>query len=87
MHRELKLRKAGKSVGVVLPKDVLTGLSAREGDSVSLTKAADGALCVSPTKPEVARQLAVAQDGMHRYRSTLRELAKGKSPSRSCVRP
>jgi putative addiction module antidote len=87
MHRELKLRKAGKSVGVVLPKEVPARLNARAGDSVSLTDAADGTLRVSLTKPEVARQLAVAQDGMHRYRSTLRELAKGKSPSRSCVRP
>jgi hypothetical protein len=43
---------------------------------VSLTNAADGTLRVSPTKPEVARQLAVAQDVMHRYRNTLRELAK-----------
>ena len=76
MHLELKLRKVGNSVGVVLPKEVLAYLSAREGDSVSLTNAADGTLRVSPTKPEVARQLAVVQDVMHRYRSTLRELAK-----------
>ena len=76
MHLELKLRKVGNSVGVVLPKEVLAYLSAREGDSVSLTNAADGTLRVSPTKPEVARQLAVAQDVMHRYRNTLRELAK-----------
>jgi len=76
MNLELKLRKVGNSVGIVLPKEVLTYLSAREGDSASLTNAADGTLRVSPTKPEVARQLAVAQDVMHRYRNTLRELAK-----------
>jgi hypothetical protein len=31
---------------------------------------------VTTTKPEVARQMAVVQDLMHRYRNTLRELAK-----------
>jgi len=76
MQRELKLRKLGKSAGVVLPKEVLPCRSAPEGDSVSLTTVADGPARISPTKPEVARQLAVVQDVMHRYRSTLRELAK-----------
>jgi hypothetical protein len=76
MHRELKLRKLGKHVGVVLPKKVLPCRNARYGDPVSLTNAADGSLRVNTAKPEVSRQLAVAQDVMHRYRNTLRELAK-----------
>jgi putative addiction module antidote len=76
MNLELKLRKVGNSVGVVLPKEVLAHLKAREGDTVSVTDAADGTLRVTTTKPEVARQMAVVQDLMHRYRNTLRELAK-----------
>ena len=76
MNLELKLRKIGNSVGVVLPKEALTFLQAGEGDTISVTDAADGSLRVSPTKPEVARQLEVAQDIMRRYRHTLRELAK-----------
>lgn len=76
MNLELKLRKVGNSVGVVLPKEVLAHLKAQEGDTVSVTDGADGTLRVTATKPEVARQMAVVQDVMHRYRNTLRELAK-----------
>ena len=76
MNLELKLRKVGNSVGVVLPKEALAFLQAGEGDTITVTDAADGSLRVSPTKPEVARQLEVAQGIMRRYRHTLRELAK-----------
>jgi len=76
MVLELKLRKVGNSVGVVLPKEALTYLNVGEGDTVCVTESADGSLRVSPTKPEVVRQLEVAQGIMRRYRHTLRELAK-----------
>lgn len=76
MVLELKLRKVGNSVGVVLPKEVLTYLRVKEGDTVSVTESADGSLRISPTNPEVTRQLEVAEDVIRRYRNTLRELAK-----------
>ena len=73
---ELKLRKVGNSVGVVLPKEVLAHLKVDEGDTVSVTEGPEGSLRVSPHKAEVARQMEVAQNVMKRYRHTLRELAK-----------
>lgn len=73
---ELKLRKIGNSVGVVLPKEALAYLKVEEGDSVCATEAADGSLRLSPSNPEVARQLEAAQDIVKRYRNALRELAK-----------
>ncbi len=76
MILELKLRKVGNSVGVVLPKEALAHLNAGEGDTVSVTEGPDGSLRMSPLKVEVARQMEVAQDVMKRYRHTLRELAK-----------
>jgi putative addiction module antidote len=76
MVLELKLRKVGNSVGVILPKQALTHLKVEEGDTISVTDAADGSLRISPHKAEVAKQLAVAQDVLKRYRNTLRELAK-----------
>ena len=76
MYRELKVRKIGNSRGIVLPREVPGVPSARKGHSVSPTNVADGALRVCPAKPEVSRQLGVAQGVMHRYRHTLRELAK-----------
>jgi putative addiction module antidote len=76
MVLELKIRKVGNSVGVILPKQALTHLKVEEGDTVSVTEAADGSLRISPHKAEVAHQLEVAQDVLKRYRNTLRELAK-----------
>ena len=76
MILELKLRKIGNSVGLVLPKEALAYLKVREGDTVSVTESAEGTLRLSPRKAEVARQLDVAQDVIKRYRDTLRELAK-----------
>lgn len=73
---ELKLRKVGNSVGVILPKEALTHLQLEEGDSVSVTDGPDGSLRLSPSKAEVTRQMEVVQDVMKRYRHTLRELAK-----------
>lgn len=76
MTLELKLRKIGNSVGVVLPKEALVHLKLGEGDSVSVTEGAEGSLYLSPSKAEVRRQMDVVQDVMKRYRHTLRELAK-----------
>ena len=76
MVLELKLRKVGNSVGLVLPKEALAYLKVTAGDTVCVTEAGDGCLRMSPTSAEVTRQLDVAQDVIRRYRSTLRELAK-----------
>lgn len=73
---QLKLRKIGNSVGVVLPKDVLAHLQAGEGDEVELVKGTEGRLMISADKPEIREQMRVARDLMQRYRNTLRELAK-----------
>jgi putative addiction module antidote len=76
MILELKLRKVGNSVGVILPKEALAHLNVAEGDSVSVTEGPEGSLRLSPSKAEVTRQMEVAQALMKRYRHTLRELAR-----------
>lgn len=76
MVLELKLRKVGNSVGVVLPKEALAHLKVEEGDTICVTDAADGTLRVSGTNPHFTRQMEVARDVMRRYRNTFRELAK-----------
>ncbi|MCF6311389.1 MAG: AbrB family transcriptional regulator [Verrucomicrobiales bacterium] len=76
---ELKLRKIGNSVGVVLPKEALAKLNVVEGDSLCLTDAADGGVRLTPVNEgseEFAEQMNVAEDVIRRYRNTLRELAK-----------
>jgi putative addiction module antidote len=79
MVLELKLRKVGNSVGVVLPKEAMAKLNVREGDSVCLTDAPDGSLRVTPVskgREQFRRQMEAAEDVIRRYRNTLRELAK-----------
>ena len=76
MVLELKLRKVGNSVGVVLPKEALAHLKVGEGDSVCITEAPDGSLRMTPAHAEFTRQMEVAKDVIRRYRRTLRELAK-----------
>lgn len=76
MIHELKLRKIGNSVGVVFPQEVLTVLTAQEGDSLQVTEAADGSIRLKTVKLEMSKQMKIAQDIIERYRSTLGELAK-----------
>ncbi|MCE2692715.1 MAG: AbrB family transcriptional regulator [Verrucomicrobiota bacterium] len=76
MLLELKLRKIGNSVGVILPKEALSHLQADEGDAVTLTEGTDGRLLLSSQKTAVSEQMRIAKDIMQRYRNTLRELAK-----------
>jgi putative addiction module antidote len=76
MVLELKLRKIGNSVGIVLPKEVLAHLKVGEGDTVCVTEAADGSLRVGPANDEFKRQMEAAESVISRYRRTLRELAK-----------
>jgi putative addiction module antidote len=76
MAFELKLRKIGNSLGVVLPKEALAQLRVEEGQSLYLTEAPDGAFRVTAGDPEFSRQMAVCEDVIKRYRNTLRELAK-----------
>ena len=76
MVLELKLRKVGNSVGVVLPKEALARLNAAEGDSVFLTESPGGGLRVTAQSPEFAKKMKVFESLSRRYRNALRELAK-----------
>jgi putative addiction module antidote len=71
----LKLRAIGNSVGVVLPKEILARLKVGTGDSLYAIETKDGVI-LTPLDPKVAEQLHAGRDIMHRYRDTLRALAK-----------
>ncbi len=73
---ELKLRKIGNSVGVVLPKEVLNHLKVGEGDTICVTETVDGSLRVGLSNDEFKKQMEAAEGVINRYRNTLRELAK-----------
>ena len=75
MAIQLKVRKIGNSLGVVLPKEALAQLKVEEGQALYLTEAPDG-YRVTAGNIEFGRQMAVAEDIPRRYRNALRELAK-----------
>jgi putative addiction module antidote len=73
---ELKIVKIGNSLGVRLPREVLSRMHLGDGDKLILTEAPEGGYRLSPHDPEFQRQLEAAEEGMRAYRNTLRELAK-----------
>lgn len=75
MVLDLKLRKIGNSVGVVLPKEALSLLRVAEGDTLTLTETPDG-LRLTPASKEFAQSMAVFASLNLRYRNALKELAK-----------
>jgi putative addiction module antidote len=76
MVLELKLRKVGNSVGLVLPKQALAHLKAGEGDTIVVTETSEDGLQIRPNRKEFAKTMAVFESLSKRYRNTLRELAK-----------
>jgi putative addiction module antidote len=73
---ELKVRKFGNSLGVVLPKDVINRLQTKDGEPLFLIEAPDGAYRLTPYDPAFEKKMTKAGDIMNRYRNTLHALAK-----------
>jgi putative addiction module antidote len=72
---ETKLRAIGNSTGIVLPKEVLNELDLKQDDKVFLVKTEDG-YKITAYDETFKKQMDAAQEGMQKYRNTLRELAK-----------
>ena len=76
MVLELKLRKVGNSVGVVIPKEALIRLNVHAGDSLVLTETTEGGFRLTPYSTDFEKKMKVVESLSHRYRNALRELAK-----------
>jgi len=76
MPIETKVRRIGNSLGIVLPKEALQKLRVEEGTTLYLTEAPNDSLAITPERPGFQKIMALAEEGMHRYRNALRELAK-----------
>ena len=72
---ELKLRKVGNSLALIVPKHARQKMGVKEGDAVYLTETPDG-YQITPYDPEFARQMELAEKGMKKFRNALRELAR-----------
>lgn len=72
---ELKIRKFGNSLGVVLPREVITRLNVKDGEKLYLMEMSDG-YRLSSFDPGFGEKVTKAEDIMSRYRNALRVLAK-----------
>jgi len=76
---ELRLRRIGNSLGIILPKEALEALGAasRAGEVLALAKLPDGrGFELRHVDASFAKKLALLRDTMKRYKNTLRALAK-----------
>jgi len=73
---ELKIRRFGNSLGVVLPKEVISRLQTGDGERVFLIEAPDGDYRLTPYDPAFEKKVARAEQIMSRYRNTLHALSK-----------
>ncbi|HZQ53433.1 MAG TPA: hypothetical protein VFB14_14610 [Bryobacteraceae bacterium] len=73
---ELKVRKFGDSLGVVLPQEVISRLQTKDGERLFLVEAADGEYRLTAHAPDFEKKMAKAEDIMSRYQNTLHALSK-----------
>jgi putative addiction module antidote len=71
----LTIRKVGNSLGTLLPAKVIQKLQVGEGDKLFVTET-PGGIYLTPYDPEFADTMGLVREGMRRYRTALRDLAK-----------
>jgi putative addiction module antidote len=71
----VKVTTVGSSVGIVLPKDLLSKLRVEKGDMLYVTETPDG-IQLTPFDPEFEAQIESAKRVMRKNRDALRRLAK-----------
>jgi putative addiction module antidote len=73
---ELKVRKIGNSLGIVLPKEAVNRLQAGDGDRLFLIEGHNGTYQLTPYDPAFEKKILKAEEIIGRYRNTLHALAK-----------
>jgi len=71
---ELKLRKTGNSLATTWPKEILSRLNVKEGDTLHVVETPHGVL-VTPYDPKFEEAMRIARRVMARDRDALKELA------------
>jgi putative addiction module antidote len=72
----LKVRKVGNSLGLVLPKEVISRLRTGEGEELFLVEGPNNTYRLTPFDPAFEEKIKKAEGIMSRYRNTLHVLSK-----------
>ncbi len=76
MHAQaLKITAIGNSLGVILPKELLSHLHLSKGDSLFVTPSKDG-IVGTTYNPDIEAEIAIGQAFMNEYRETFKVLAQ-----------
>jgi putative addiction module antidote len=73
---ELKVRKIGNSLGVVLPKEAVSRLNTEEGQKLFLIEGSNGTYQLTPYDPGFEKKMKKVENIIGRYRNTLHALSK-----------
>lgn len=73
---ELKVRKVGNSLGIVLPKEAIQRLHTGDGERLFLIETPAGDYRLTSYDPAFEKKLNKAENIMRRYRNTLHILSK-----------
>lgn len=76
--RKLKVCRIGKSLGIVLPRDVVRRMRTSEGDYLVLTETSGGGYQLSSCDVALEKKLQKAEKVFGRYRNALRAVASEK---------
>ena len=76
MSKPLKIRKIGTSLGIVLPKELLTELGVGEGDLLYPVRTPDG-VALTPYDADFEQALEAGRKFMRRYPNAMKKLAEG----------
>ncbi len=76
MSKPLKIRKIGTSLGIVLPKELLTELGVGEGDILYPVRTPDG-VSLTQYDPDFEQALKAGREFMRRYPNAMKKLAEG----------
>jgi len=72
---EIRVRKVGNSLGLILPAEAARSLGVSAGDRLFLTQSPQG-YRLSAFDPDFDRQVKAAKSVGKRYRNALRKLAR-----------
>lgn len=73
--QSLKITTIGNSVGVILPKEILTLLNVDKGDTLYVTRTQDG-IVLRAQDEKFSRQMEIGRKVMRENRDALRRLAE-----------
>lgn len=73
---KVEVKKIGNSTGVILPKELLTELSLKQGQWLYVTSLPGGGVRLTPFDPNFEEAMKIVDEIIDEYRDTLKALAQ-----------